>query len=731
MGESTTSIITKITKITNLIDKNRWNDILDLIKKNKVDPTTNISETTLIHLASANNQKGILQHISKKEPSIFKTTDKKGDTPLHVLANYGYISILKKILTAHPKLINLTDGSGATITNILATNKDFLDWVINNNKFVDLNAVDGRNETVLTKNIITNPTTVSRLLKKDINLAIPESDPPIFKAVETGNLDAVKLLKENGANLNVRNKEQLTPLLVGIFLKKYDIVEYLVDNGVNLDYMGPENDHNPLVLAGVRKDEQLINFLLNRDIDVDKFDRYMNTSLHNLFSIKTTPETVAKLIYYGNLNLKNIKKETPLHILLKNYNWKNYDQLLNIKNMDIFAKDSKGRTPLDYIKTGDLPKFLNMVADHLFNKINKDGSCAKESFEKKICMNHIKRFMMEHSNSNPANQDLQTIKLNFIKGEYSNFGKFNSDTLHSMIYTIIMLKKYQNIGIPFKFYFKHKSLNEKLLLITNDLFISPTGKIISDIVKIYTNYFYEIAPYVILWRSEHQYFIDKDLDFYVLKCLNNDKIRFIFLKLTLIASEQGTHANIIIFDKKTGIVERFEPYGTIPYLNVSKLDKILEKHFIKILRSSTYKTKITYLSSKDLNSVSFQTVSNDTEAANKKLGDPLGYCLAWTFWYLEMRINNPDIHPIELIKKAKYDILHNSTNKTPSTPFMDFIRGYANKLDIMKNKFFEEAGVDKDNFYNMVTTDRDRVLIAKKLASDFKQIVGKQYDLKS
>jgi hypothetical protein len=295
-----------------------------------------------------------------------------------------------------------------------------------------------------------------------------------------------------------------------------------------------------------------------------------------------------------------------------------------------------------------------------------------------------------------------------------------------MVYTVAILKKYKNIGVPFRFYFQYKSLNEKLLQVTNDLFISPTGKVISDIVKVYTNYFYEITPYVILWRSETKYYIDKDLDFYVLKCLNNENIRFIFLKLTLIASEQGTHANIIIFDKKTGIIERFEPYGTIPYLNIHHLDKILEEHFTKIFKSSTYNTNITYLSPKDLNSVSFQTISNDTEAKNKKLGDPLGYCLAWTFWYLEMRINNPDVHPIQLIKKAKHDIVHNSKSKTP---FLDFIRDYANKLDSMKNKFFEEAGVSKDNFYNLITTNKDKENIAKKLASDFKQIVDKQYGL--
>ena len=47
---------------------------------------------------------------------------------------------------------------------------------------------------------------------------------------------------------------------------------------------------------------------------------------------------------------------------------------------------------------------------------------------------------------------------------------------------------------------------------------------------------------------------------------------------------------------------------------------------------------------------SFQILSNDDSNYTKKLGDPIGYCLAWTLWYLEQRIGNPDINLDNLLK---------------------------------------------------------------------------------
>ena len=46
----------------------------------------------------------------------------------------------------------------------------------------------------------------------------------------------------------------------------------------------------------------------------------------------------------------------------------------------------------------------------------------------------------------------------------------------------------------------------------------------------------------------------------------------------------------------------------------------------------------------------FQNISNDS--LNIRLGDPGGFCLAWSLWFLELKLNNPDEDNHLLVKNA-------------------------------------------------------------------------------
>ena len=70
---------------------------------------------------------------------------------------------------------------------------------------------------------------------------------PLIYASESGNLNLVKYLVENGANVNIKNKEWFhpnkewiiyTPLYVAYKMNNYKIVEYLLEKGAKpvLDY---------------------------------------------------------------------------------------------------------------------------------------------------------------------------------------------------------------------------------------------------------------------------------------------------------------------------------------------------------------------------------------------------------------------------------------------------------------------------------------------------------------
>ncbi len=694
----------KEESVNKLINNKEWTKILQFLQSGALDQQHIVSDRTILQIATASNESDIIKYILKKDPlQLIKMKDSQ--TCIHIMASNGYTDTLKMCLLENPDFINVVDQNNNTVLHILYYNTDFLQWVLDKLvvnggvAVVDVNRVNNSMQTVLTKNIQHAKKQTDKyyenikiLLKFNPDLGVPKVTPPLIYALYLKKEFVAKLLIDSGADINIKSSNYLTPLLVATYHDLNDSIKYILQQAnAKVDYAGAEGEQNPLNLAISKKKYKFAKKLIDKQFNVNNYDRNIETSLHFSFKDhKNIPaDVVSRLLYYGDLNMQNTEGDTPLHYFFKNYNWKNYNKILENKQLDVFVRNNSGKTPYDYIRPADMSSFLDMVANSYINQAQTKIGANIEAEVKRI----VKEYMFKNKRSFPAKKDNQILnkQLHFIESEYSQHGLFNSDIVHNMIYTVIILKKYPHVGIPYQNFIYDKVFNDKMLQTHNDLFRTPEEVIIADLVKTYTDTFYEIAPYLIIWRSASQYYVNKDLKFYLQKCLTDNRIRLIFCKLTLVASSQGTHANIIIFDKKTGTLERFEPYGYVPYLDSANLDKFLESKFCSYLKQYLNKNKLTlkYIDPKLLfGNVGFQTISSDTEATVRKLGDPAGYCLAWTFWYLEMRLSNPDLTPRELIKQAVSVII----NKYHNNGFLVFIRNYESKLYNIKNKFLINAG---------------------------------------
>lgn len=74
----------------------------------------------------------------------------------------------------------------------------------------------------------------------DINFGDHNGNTPLHIAVATNNLEVAKLLLEKGANLEIKNKNNLTPLSLAIFCyeknpKYLDMIKFLVESGAEVD----------------------------------------------------------------------------------------------------------------------------------------------------------------------------------------------------------------------------------------------------------------------------------------------------------------------------------------------------------------------------------------------------------------------------------------------------------------------------------------------------------------
>jgi ankyrin repeat protein len=744
--------VVKSKKILNLINDKKWNEIYNLIKANKINMIEKITNGRIIsHLAAANNNSKIIEYLCDKYPYTLSSADDDGNSPTHIMIFNGNYKLFKNTIKKMPELINLINNNNESVLHLInKNNNELFRWLIINISDVNLNIIDGKGETVLLHNIKKcsnfnkNFENIKLLVQYKADIEHPKINPPLCVAIINKAINVVKYLVKNGANINSHNNEYKSPLLLSIYNKTYEISKYLIEHGANVNYFGAEGDHNPLIIALLQGDIKIIEMLINNGFNLNNHNRFMDTTLHIAFSMNPkmyniTPSLISKLLFYGNINAQNIKGTTPLHIFIRNYNWESYNLILQEKQMNIFLEDEIKKTPIFYVKNDKLDKFMEMVT-HSYSKhmkynnnIYNDHKCTtykmhcKNRIQNKECIDIIKTHILSTKRSCPENNDKKILqdKLNVVKGNNSRHGKFNSDTFHSVIYTVEILKKYKNLGIPSQYFIHDKNMTEKIRYENLDLMITPEQRVISDLFKIYIDFFYEIFPYLIVWRSSTENYINKNIDFYLQRVLWSNKIRFIFLKLTLITSESGTHANIIIFDKKKGILERFEPYGHIPYLENNLLDNFLLKKLGHIFKKYLGLKKFEYLRPKDyLVNVGFQTISNDNDATVRKLGDPIGYCLAWTMWYLEMRLTNSEVHPIKLIKNA-LKIIPNYSKKDNSG-FINFIRNYSTKLDEEKNLFLTRAGINKKLQYNIIFREEDYNKLIKQLVNDF-EVISKKW----
>lgn len=131
-----------------------------------------------------------------------------------------------------------------------------------------------------------------------------------------------KLLIDNGANINITNKEGETPLHC---IKNSEMAQFLIDNGADINIRSIYGT-TPLHHA---HNVQIAKILIDNGADVNAKNNYNRTPLHFTHNI----EIAQLLINSGSdINAKDDKNETPLHN-------KSYDS-------SIFVYDSK----IDFIK---------------------------------------------------------------------------------------------------------------------------------------------------------------------------------------------------------------------------------------------------------------------------------------------------------------------------------------------------------------------------------------------
>ena len=267
---------------------------------------------TPLHLAAINPNKEILKHLFDIFPN-YSFADNRGRKPVHFAACCEGTGPLE-LLIEFGVDINEPDQNGLTPLMYSAYN--------------------GRAENV--KMLLEQARIVRDYKMKDRTAAI-------HWAALRGHMEVLKIFKEKGADMNLKGRLGMTPLILAAAYGHFDCVEFLLGNGGKINTRD-RMKRNALVLAVKNGNLKIASYLLKNGSDFDKPDSSDNFAVHYAAAYGF-PECITLLIKAGaDCNAINSWNLTPLAVAMLKNNFHCVKTLLALPNININCKDEEGRT---------------------------------------------------------------------------------------------------------------------------------------------------------------------------------------------------------------------------------------------------------------------------------------------------------------------------------------------------------------------------------------------------
>jgi hypothetical protein len=495
-----------------------------------------------------------------------------------------------------------------------------------------------------------------------------------YTKIKQNNYDVYKLINSSGREYDNR------PIFIALERGEYAIIKILISYMI------------PYIQEYEKKNKT--SYLFTREID-----NYHNTYLHNLlifFSEKNNTSDVIIIdiikffIQHTDLNQQNYAGNTPAHFIFSRGIWKDVKDLLIGRNIDLLKIDDIGNNCYSYILPQDKKIFMELVKD-----ITMPINIKNEMDDK------LKTFNIDTVKS------IMGIEVIDNENPPKNYGLFGNTSPYYMLYLRYLENKYPNFYIPSRIYNNIAKERDLFFFDLTAYNLSDEQALLNRNVKGYITQFYSYLPHNIYWINEDQYYIDPNLINILIQHNKNVDIlaqRYVMLKLSIIITSTVLHANSLIYDRLNKEAWRFESYGISDMVGLSKMDKKIHEVLEQVYGKITYHDPDDYLSG-----LNFQLVDGEDSQSNQNLGDPGGYCLAWSLWFIEAVLTNSD-KTVDIVMRKFFDrqimttIIseEEGTEIKSSNYFLDFIRRYAHKLDREKNKILESIGIKKYHLYNSV-----------------------------
>ncbi|KAK2595214.1 hypothetical protein QQS21_007067 [Conoideocrella luteorostrata] len=299
--------------------------------------------------------------------------DVYGRTPLSYAAWNGHLAVVERLIEKGAKAASKDNIKGTPISYALCAGQQGVSEALMRGAKAD--PVDKvRGELLFSAAAEGHEAVVKLLLDNGANTEVrgKNDKTPLFWAAQHARYGTVKLLLDRGANIEAKNDGGDTPLCLAARWGQRDMVKLLLDKGANIEAKDIFS-YTPLCIAAGLGDCEIVKLLLDKGADIETKNDDGNTPLC-IAARRRLCDTVKLLLDKGaDVEAKDIFSYTPLCIAAGQGDCETVKLLLD-KGANIEAKDISGYTQL-CIATGlgrcDTVKLLlDKVADI---EANNDG----------------------------------------------------------------------------------------------------------------------------------------------------------------------------------------------------------------------------------------------------------------------------------------------------------------------------------------------------------------------
>jgi ankyrin repeat protein len=680
----------------NLLKSHKWEEFILMIQKNE-NIDLNIKDehqNYLINYAIIYNRIDVLNEIFKKRIRLdVKDTD--GRTILYFPIKLNYLNVLEKLLMFDKNQVGISileikdnNGYSALHYSIIFDNFDAFQLLYKNDSNIESIDKFGNNSlgvAIEYKRI----KFIEFLISKNVNLnhVNKTGETPIILALLKKQIKIIEILLETSLNLNIaETQNKITPLIIACNFSLNDIILKMMTKNVNYNHQDFDGN-TALHYCAIENNLYIMNLLIDKT-NTNLINSFGKTVLHlicekindniNVNDNNNINEIniIKKLIEKSNLNIQDNNGNTILHILaIKNLFELFQNELLN-KKLDIFIKNRNDESPFSILGNKIIPivskSYFNILKENNEWSNDWENGCKLNLINENECINKINSFILENSRSFPIKKIHTELFLD--NGIYVSRCSYVGSGIDLICGLIFLHNNFENLGSTLSRDFESNRNIEEYY----------------ESLGLVSSFKLDFLNFEIIWAYQ-KLFYSTNFDLVINQNLKLNK-EFIIIPLGIeIAS--GSHANIIVWDVKNKIIERFEPFGgSYPnnfYYNSFLLDHLLSSKFLEYDDKITYKSPESYLPIS-----SFQSLESKEDSFCSKIGDPNGFCAIWCVWWVYHKLNNKNISSdklvIKLIKKIKS---HNYY-------FRNIIRNFSVNVTKIRDDILSKFNLDVNDWIN-------------------------------